>query len=204
VFPNRIESIEELTSMLPPPSPAACEKELDRLDDHCRAFIERSPFAFLASAGPDGTCDASPRGGPPGFVRVLDDRRLLLPEFPGNRRFDSLRNLLERPGVGLLFLIPGLEDTLRVNGRASITRDPELLAESAVDGKGPRYALGVEVAQCFLHCPKAFRRSGLWQPEQWPSLDGLPRATEMLRDHVGLTLEELEESRRESLAKRLY
>ena len=156
------------------PTARSVQKERSTLDQHCRAFIARSSFLLIATAGADGRCDISPKGDAPGFVLVLDDRRLVIPDRPGNKRLDGMKNLLANPHVGLVFLVPGREETLRVNGRAWITCDPELLGRSVVQGRTPSLAIGVEVEQCFLHCAKAFRRSQLWTHEQWPGPDALP------------------------------
>ena len=149
----------ELREIVGVPVARSVQKERSTLDRHCRAFIARSSFLLIATAGADGRCDISPKGDAPGFVLVLDDRRLVIPDRPGNKRLDGMKNLLANPHVGLIFLVPGREETLRVNGRAWITRDPELLERSAVQGRTPSLAIGVEVEQCFLHCAKAFRRS---------------------------------------------
>ncbi len=188
----------------PPAGAPALRKQIDHLDAHCREFIARSPFLVLATAA-DGSCDVSPRGGPPGFARVLDERRLLVPEYPGNRRADSHRNLLENPRASLIFVIPRLRETLRVAGSACITRDAGLLADLAVNGKPPRLGIGVEVEEAFIHCAKAFIRSGLWQPETWPA--EVPSASAMLRDHIDipdLTLDAVEARLDESYKKTLY
>ncbi|HZQ35167.1 MAG TPA: pyridoxamine 5'-phosphate oxidase family protein, partial [Dehalococcoidia bacterium] len=161
----------------------------------CRAFIARSPFALLGTASAAGFCDVSPRGDLPGFARVLDERTLVLPERPGNRRTDSLSNIIENPQVGLLFLVPGIEETLRVNGRAAISADAELLASMAVQGKAPRLAIVVEVREAYLHCAKAFRRSQLWDVSRHADRGELPSLGCMLRDqlHVeNVTVEELD------------
>jgi PPOX class probable FMN-dependent enzyme len=128
----------------------------------------------LATTGDDGSCDASPKGGPAGFVRVLSDTRLLVPEFPGNRRFDGVQNIVSRPAVGLLFVVPGISETLRVNGHAVLTREPALLEACAVGGRAPWFVADVAIRQVFSHCGKAFVRSRLWQPERWPSSDAVP------------------------------
>ena len=138
-------------------------------------------MCFVATAASDGSCDVSPRGGPPGWVQVLDERRLVLPEAPGNRRLDSLRNVLTNPHCGLVFLIPGRRETLRVNGDAFITRDPELL--EGIPGR-PLVALAVCALEVFLQCPKAFIRSGLWEPGAWPDPRALPSGAQILRDHA--------------------
>jgi len=161
---------------------------IDHVDSHCRDFISRSPFVLVATADVNGTCDVSPKGGAPGFVEVLDERRLAIPDAPGNRLVYSLRNIAATGRAGLLFVIPGLEETLRVNGRACLTRDPALLDALAGEEKPPKLAIGVEVEEAFLHCAKAFKRSGLWRPGDWPSLDGLAAPARIWRDHMALDL----------------
>jgi hypothetical protein len=185
-YQDVIASRDELAELYGPPIEAVVQKAIDHLDVHCREFIARSPFVLLATSDSSGRCDVSPKGGPPGFVGVLDEHRLLIPDAPGNKRIDSLRNVVENPHIGLLFLIPGLEETLRVNGSVTLVRDAELLAARELGGKPAKIGLGVEVEEAFLHCAKAFKRSGLWQPEQWPSLDGLARPAEIWRDHMAL------------------
>ena len=153
----------------------------DRVNDLTRQFIERSPFLCLATSAPDGTCDVSPRGDPAGFVRILDERRLLIPERPGNRLADSLRNILQNPQVGLLFIVPGVGDTLRVNGRATIVDDAELLESSVVEEKTPKLGLLIEIDEVFTHCSKAFLRSQLWNPALHVDRSELPSSGEILR-----------------------
>ena len=142
----------------------AVKKSLTRLDRYCRQFIGLSPFLAIGSQSADGKGDVSPRGDLPGFVQVLDDRTLAVPDRPGNNRLDTLTNILANPSVGLLFLIPGFEDTLRVNGKARLSRDPALLARMAVNNRAPKLAIVIEVEEAFLHCAKAFKRSRLWDP----------------------------------------
>jgi uncharacterized protein len=207
LFGDLIETEEQLREVVPAPAAdsAPVRKQIDRLDEHCRDFIARSPFFVLATAGASGDCDASPRGGPPGFVRVLDERRLVVPEYPGNRRADSHRNLLENPRAAMLFAIPGLRETLRVAGNACITRDERLLASLGVNGRTPKLGIGLEVEEAFIHCAKAFIRSNLWEPESWPQ--ELPSASAILRDHVdipALTTEDVAGRLGESYAKTLY
>ena len=182
-----IETAEQLRSSYGEPSERAARKSLDRLDRHCRRFIDLSPFVVLASAGSDGRVDCSPRGDPAGFVAVLDDRTVLLPDRLGNNRVDSLRNVLESPYVGLLFLIPGVDETLRLNGRASLTTDPNLLEPLSVKGRAPRSGLVIEVEEVFLQCTKALVRSRLWADESRVDRKAvLPSFGQMLADHVGL------------------
>lgn len=182
-----VTSLADLQALYGEPTPNAARKQIDRLDDHCRDFIARSPFALLATSDAAGRCDVTPRGGTPGFVHVLDEQRLAIPDVRGNNRTDALRNLLVNPHAGLLFLIPGLGETLRVNGQASLTRDAGLLGELAHAGRVPTLAIVVEAQEVFLHCAKAFLRSGLWRPGEWPPGDDLPSAARILRDHTGRT-----------------
>ena len=172
---------DDLRSVLGLPTDLVQAKKRDRLDHLTRQFVERSPFVLLATSAPDGTCDVSPRGDPPGFVRVLDDRTLLLPERQGNRLADSLRNVLGNAHVGLLFVIPGIGDTLRVNGRASLVSDEELLAASAVEGKAPALGVPIEVDEVFTHCSKAFLRASLWDPSRYVDRSELPSSGEIHR-----------------------
>jgi uncharacterized protein len=176
-----IRDEEELRRLLGEPSDLVRAKVGDRLNELTRQFVDRSPFVLLATSAPDGTCDVSPRGDPPGFVRVLDEQTLLLPERPGNRLADSLRNILANPRVGLLFVVPGVGDTLRVNGRATLVTDDELLAPSAVDGKVPTLGILVHADEVFTHCSKAFLRSQLWDPERYVERSELPSSGEIHR-----------------------
>jgi uncharacterized protein len=169
-----------LRSLLGPPSDVVQAKISDRLNDLTRQFVERSPFLCLATSAADGSCDVSPRGDPAGFVHILDERTLLLPERPGNRLADSLRNVLENPHVALIFLIPGVTDTLRVNGRATVVTDPELLEPCAVEGKTPKLGLLVEIDEAYTHCSKAFLRSELWDPDRYVAREELPSNGELM------------------------
>jgi hypothetical protein len=206
-FHDVVTSLDELRALLGEPSELAQKKQVDRLDEQCREFIARSPFVLIATADAAGGCDVSPKGDPAGFVLVLDERHLVIPDRPGNRRLDGMRNILANPHVGLLFLVPGRGETLRVNGRASIVRDAEVLARVTVEGKTPRLAIGVEVDEVFLHCAKAFKRSNLWRPEAWPDISTLPSAACMLLAHArpdGMTLEQMEQRLRHSYDTQLY
>ena len=207
MFQHVVTTERELRELLGHPHERAVQKDLGRLDEHARAFIARSPFLLLATAGGDGRCDVSPKGDAPGFVRVLDDAHLAIPDRPGNKRLDGMTNLLANPHVGLIFLVPGKEDTLRVNGRACIVRDPALLAALEAMGKRPELAIGVEVEECYLHCPKAFRRSRLWEPDSWTGARELPSMTKVrwAQEPVpGKTLEDYERESEESLRRTLY
>jgi hypothetical protein len=187
-FTDVVGSADELASLYGPPVEAVTNKIIDRIDPHCRDFIAHAPFVLVATADEDGNCDVSPKGGAPGFVQVLDEQRLAIPDAPGNKLVYSLRNVVRTGRAGLLFLIPGLEETLRVNGRACLTRDPELLDRLAGQGKPPRVAIGVEVDEAFLHCAKAFKRSALWRPEDWQGFDGLASPAQIWRDHMALDM----------------
>ena len=207
MFRHVVTTESELRELVGSPSERALKKDVAVLDGHCRAFIARSPFLLLATASGSGTCDVSPKGDAPGFVRVLDDRRLVIPDRPGNKRLDGMRNLLQNPHVGTIFLIPGREETLRVNGRASIIRDAEILELLTAHDKRPLVAIGVEVEECFFHCPKAFRRAGLWDPERWLDRAALPSMARVLFDQVrpaGKTVEEYERESEEGLKRTLY
>jgi uncharacterized protein len=173
------------------------EKIADRLNPLTRQFVERSPFVVVASGRPDGGLDVSPRGDPAGFVRILDERTLLLPDRPGNKLADTLTNLLADDRIALLFLIPGVNDTFRVNGRARIVDDAELLAESEVEGKVPQLGILVEVEEAYTQCPKAFLRSELWNPERHIDRSELPSQGEILRAIADpeLDIEEYDEAR---------
>ena len=181
------ESQEELRALYGPPSEIAARKSLTRLDDHCRHFIERSPFVCLSSAGADASADISPRGDAPGFVRLLDEQTLFIPDRLGNNRIDSLRNLVVNPHVGLLFLIPGIDETLRVHGLARVVLRSELLDECAVGGKTPRSGILVEVREAFLQCAKALKRSRLWSNDYRLMTEQMPTLGRMLTDQLCLT-----------------
>jgi hypothetical protein len=170
---HEVTTEAELAELLGTPTPAAVAKERTALDELDRQWLAASPFCLVATSGADGSCDVSPKGDPPGFTLVLDDRTIALPERAGNRRADGYRNVLTNPHVGLLFVVPGRGDTLRVNGRARLTREPALLDRMVVRGHRPVLALVVEVQQVFSHCAKAFLRSRLWEPGSWTP-DALP------------------------------
>ena len=183
-FDRVVDSEARLREVLGYPGERAVGKERARLDEHCRNFIARAPFLVLGTAGADGRCDVSPKGDEPGFVKVLDETHLAIPDRIGNNRLDGMRNILANPHVGLIFLVPGREDTLRVNGRAWIVEDGAILDALVARGKRPPFAIGVEVEEVFMHCPRAFMRAGLWQPERWPDAAGLPSMAAMLWDQL--------------------
>ena len=162
-FQRKVTNLDELTSIVGEPSELVIRKQLSETDEHMEAFIARSPFVLLGTVGSNGSCDVSPRGDLPAVATVIDSRTLVLPDWKGNRRADSLRNIVETGRIGLLFLCPGIGETLRVNGRASVIRDEALLEATSVDGKIPLLAIGVEIEECFFQCAKALLRSRLWQ-----------------------------------------
>jgi len=178
-----IHTVEELRAVLPVP-PAGEAKVMHSIDPHCRRFIELSPFLVIASRNAAGQMDVSPKGDPPGFVRILDEHTIAIPERPGNHRCDTFTNVLEVPEVALIFLVPGQDPTLRVMGRATITRDPELLESMAVHGKVPVLALRIAVDDAFIHCGKAPKRGGLWHADAQAPKDAFPRLGEMIHDQI--------------------
>jgi hypothetical protein len=194
----------ELREVVGSPTAQVQAKIADRLNALTRQFIERSPFVCVATGSPDGGLDISPRGDPPGFVRVLDERTLLLPERPGNRIADTLTNLLADPRIALLFLIPGVGDTFRVNGRAVIVDDPGLLTPAAVEGKVPSLGLLIEIDEAYTQCPKALIRSDLWNPEQHIDRSELPSSGKIMRSLTDpdFDAEEYDRARAERYARR--
>jgi len=180
-----IDTQDALRALYPQPTERAVRKQLDRLDAHCQRFIALSPFVVVASIGADGGLDASPRGGEPGFVRIVDDRRVLLPDSPGNNRLDTLTNLLSCGQVGMLFMIPGVDETLRVNGAARLVDDAQSLARFAGGRRMPKLAIEVSVNQAYLHCAKALMRSRLWSDASRVQRSVLPTMNEMIRDQIG-------------------
>ena len=205
-FRSLVTSEQLLRDLIGFPGPIAVAKEVRRLDAACRAFIAQSPYVLIGTSAGDGRCDVSPKGDSAGFVKVLDDRHLVMPDRPGNNRLDGMRNLLTNPHVGLLFLVPGQRQTLRVNGRACLTRDEEMLDRLSMFGKRPKIAIGVEVDEVFMHCGKASMRSRLWEPQHWPGGDSVPSAACMLLEHArpeNMTLADME-ARVEDEKNRLY
>ena len=178
-----IDSIDKLKALFPEPGERALKKELTELDSHCRQFIELSPFVVLAT-GDDDLFDASPRGGAPGFVRVIDESTLWLPDSPGNNRLDSLRNIIRTGRIGMLFLIPGVDETLRVNGEACIRADEKALSVFSNDQRAHRVIVEITVRQAYLHCAKALMRSRLWSDQARQERSVLPTMGEMLADQM--------------------
>lgn len=181
-----IESIDALRSLYKAPGERALRKQLSALDPHARAFIALSPFLVLATHGADGTMDASPRGGAPGFVKVDAHGALLLPDAPGNNRLDSLENIVATGRAGLLFLVPGVDETLRVNGRAVLSRAEADLAACSDERRAPTLVIRLQVEEAYLHCAKALMRSRLWQPEARVPRDALPTMGRIIQDQTGM------------------
>jgi uncharacterized protein len=178
---HRISTTEALRALIGEPQAVVCSKITDQLNELTRVFIERSPFVCLATTDADGRCDLSPRGDPAGFVRILDERTLLIPERPGNKIADSLRNVIETGRIGLLFILPGVGETFRVNGRAWLTDDAALLRASELEGKLPKLGIVIEIEEAYTQCPKAFLRSHLWDPTRFQTTDGLASGGEILK-----------------------
>ena len=183
-FQDRVSSREELRELYGQPTELVIRKQLPSLDLHARAFIARSPLALLGTSDLDGRCDVSPKGDGPGFALVLDEKTVVIPDRRGNRRIDSLQNIVDNPHVGLLFLIPGVDETLRVNGSAVIVRDADLLERLAVEGSRPNVAVVVTIEETFFHCPKAFLRGHIWHPESFISRKELPSLSRMILDQT--------------------
>lgn len=181
-----LRSVEDLRDVYRQPAQRSLDKEIDHLDGHCRDFLAHTPFVVVATANAEGLVDASPKGGPPGFVAVLDDHHLAIPDMSGNNRLDSMRNIVDRGDVALLCMVPSTDETLRVNGRATITKDPAVLDRCPIGELRPNVAIVVEVRTAFIHCAKALRRAALWQPESWPDTSDMATPACMLKDHIGL------------------
>ena len=187
-MPMTIESREALRQLYAQPQERAVRKEIPALDEHCRDFIALSPFVILATADAEHNVDASPRGGDPGFVKVTPDGDLLIPDAPGNNRLDSFENIVATGQVGLLFLIPGFDETLRVNGRATLSLDARDIAACTTERRAPKLVVRVAVGAAYLHCAKAFMRSKLWEPGSQVPRDRLPSVARMISDQAGLAL----------------
>lgn len=179
-----VTQVQDLRALFPATHSLAIAKCLDRLDAHAMDFVARSPFLCIGTQSPAGLADVSPRGDPAGFVKVLDDKTLLIPDRPGNNRLDTQANILTNPAVGLLFMVPGFDDTMRVNGTAQISRDPDLLARLAVNDRLPVTAIVVAVKEVFLHCAKAFRRAKLWDPDQRQDRREMPSLIKIIHDQT--------------------
>jgi uncharacterized protein len=205
-FEQAVTTEEQIRAILGQPNERVLKKEIARLDVHGKAFIAKSPFVLIASSDTEGALDVSPKGDPAGFVRILDDQTLAIPDRLGNRRADTLLNILRNPRVGLLFLIPGKQETLRVNGRALIVRDASVRETLAVNGKLPELAIIVSVEQVFMHCAKCVIRSKLWEPQAWPDRSGLASLAQAIVDQAQLSqsVQEIEALIENDKVERLY
>jgi PPOX class probable FMN-dependent enzyme len=181
---RRLTSLAQVRELVGSPGERAVRKQLSHLDAHCRAFIGHSPFMLLGTSGRDGRCDVSPKGDLPGFVLAEDETTLVIPDRPGNKRLDSLQNILDNPHVGLLFLIPGMDETLRVNGTAELVLDEDLLQRLAVDGKPPVLAIVVNVQEAFLHCGRSPLRAQVWDPTRYMDRSEMPSLSRMIADQT--------------------
>lgn len=177
----------ELLELYQPPHPVVIDKVIDHIDQGVRDFVARSTFVVLGTSGASGAHDVSPRGGPAGFVKVLDDHRLAVPDLNGNNRLDTLHNVIETGRIGMLFVVPGLGETLRVNGTAVVTREPAVLDLFAAELRRPLTAIGVTVTDAYIHCAKAFRRGGIWDPQSWPAREQRPSTGAIVLGHTGIT-----------------
>jgi hypothetical protein len=205
-FDNALETHDDLAELFAPAEERTWRKDVGEIDDMARVLIAASALVLVGTFDADGRCDVTPRGGPAGFVTVLDDKHLAIPEATGNRRLDTLSNVVATGRAGLLFVIGGREWTLRVNGAACVRADAELLAALSPVGKPPRAAIVVRVEELYAHCPKAFIRSKLWQPATWPEADALPSPAQVALAHQrnpDLTLAQVEDQHAESLRTRL-
>jgi uncharacterized protein len=205
-FAGALDRVEQLRDFYDSAMEVAIQKDIGRLDDMARRLIAAAPMLFIATHASDGRADVSPRGGQPGFVTVLDDHHLAIPDATGNRRLDTLENVVDSGRVAVIFVIPGRDTTLRINGRACVTAAPELLDRLTPVGKPPRTAIVIEAEEVYAHCPKAFVRSQLWDPATWPDPATLPTAAEVAVAHrrdPDWTVEREEQRQRESLLHRL-
>lgn len=205
-FAGALERVAQLRGLYDAAMERAVRKDIARLDEMCRRLIAASPMLFVASVSEDGRCDVSPRGGAPGFVSVLDDHHLAIPDATGNRRLDTLENIVATGRAALIFLVPGRDTTLRVNGSARVTARPELLGRLTPVGKPPRTAIVVRAEEVYAHCAKSFVRSELWDPATWPDPAGLPSPAQVSAAHQrqpGWTVEQEEQRQRDSLLHQL-
>jgi uncharacterized protein len=205
-FAGALQRVEQLRDLYDSAMEVAIQKDIGRLDDMARRLIAAAPMAFVATHASNGRADVSPRGGQPGFVTVLDDHHLAIPDATGNRRLDTLENVVDSGRVAVIFVIPGRDTTLRVNGRACVTAAPDVLERLTPVGKPPRTAIVIEAEEVYAHCPKAFVRSKLWDPATWPDPATLPTAAEVAVAHrrdPDWSVEREEQRQRESLLHRL-
>lgn len=205
-FEQVVDTEDQFRETLGHPSRRVASKVISRIDEHCRAFIGKSPFILVATSDAEGRFDVSPKGDPPGFVHVLDETTLAIPDRPGNRRADTFSNIIQNPRVGLIFLVPGKTETLRVNGSAKIVGDDWLRKRMATNAKVPDFALVVNVEEALFHCSKCMIRSKLWDPAAWPDPEGLPSLAETMVDHsqLSISVDEMDEAIQKDAKERLY
>ena len=205
-FKDVIQSEEEFREIMGSPGPRVLAKSTYHIDPHSKAFIEKSPFLLLSSIGEDGQATVSPKGDPNGFVQVLDDHTLIIPERPGNKRAETFQNILHNPNVGLIFMVPGKGETLRISGQARIVSDESLRKRFVINGKVPLFVIGIDVGEIYFHCAKAITRSKLWKTESWPDVSGLASLGQIMVDNGKLTdsKESMEEIVANDARDRLY
>lgn len=205
-FSDVIRTEDGLREVLGHPSSGAADKAIDHIDTHFAGFIAQSPFVLIGSSDRDGNQDVSPKGDPSGFVVVLDEHTLAIPDRPGNRRGDTFSNIIENPAVALFFMVPGVPETLRVQGRASIVRDAALRERMSVNGRAPQLAIVVDVDEAFMHCAKCVVRADLWEPESWPNRDSVPSlsAAKIDQKKLAVTPEQMAEAMAKDVRERLY
>ena len=201
-----LTSEAQLREILPDQYPSQTGKVIDHIDNHIRVWIEHSPFLTMATVSSSGQVDISPKGDPAGFVKVLDDKTLAIPDRPGNHRFDSFSNILQTGRIGLVFLVPNRNEVVRINGSAQVVRDQALREQMAIKNRVPEFAIVVRVEEAFYHCGKAIIRSGLWKPDQAADVDGLPTYAEALLAHskIDMPMEALEQRLKNNDENRLY
>lgn len=205
-FEKVIASEEELRDIMGYPSEIVTRKTIDHIDEHCKSFIERSPFIAIATSDLGGNFDVSPKGDPAGFVKILSDKVLAIPDRPGNRKADTLRNIIQNPNIGLIFLIPGIKETLRVNGEAKVVTDVPVLELLSCQGKRPSFAIIVNVKEAFMHCAKCIIRSNLWTSGDDGQERGVPSLAQALVDHgkLDITYQELDDMIKDDEKTNLY
>jgi len=190
---DSITSEKEIREIIGVPHELVIKKSISILDDHCKRFISMSPLFFLSTSNTEGKCDVSPRGDLPSSIAILNKHQLVIPDRPGNRRLDSIMNILSNPHVGLVFLIPGLEEVLRINGVATIIKNKEILNKMSLNGTPPLLGIGVNVEECYIHCPRALKESKVWNPETWQNSMELPSSKEIFFDHLKINGVEMKE-----------
>ncbi len=181
---SAITSEEQLREIIGMPHELVVKKSISILDEHCKKLIEMSPLLFLSTANAEGKCDVSPRGDLPGTISILNQHQLVIPDRPGNKRLDSILNIISNPNVGLVFLVPGLEEVLRINGRATVIKDKEILDKMSLKGKAPLLGIGIDVEECFIHCPRAIKESNIWKPTTWQDPTDFPSILKVFHDHL--------------------